>query len=246
MKTTFALIGMAILLIGCGNQPSFNPAEHPLSDFQKTVIHEEGKYYRVPLYAYGSTLDAKYAYINRVTSSGLLECKKDDSIVLHSSIKTENDKLSKNYYDSLTPEELITFRKHPTIIPKRDSKEFQAIIAYETRLVRDGKMTCVSPMSAQEVKEYKAYIAQQQKINNDPRVIAARAQQSAAMMQQMSNQQMQNEMAWQRIQQNNQMMQMQNQMTSMQMQQQSQNLYNQNQQMINNMQKPKPINVYVY
>lgn len=200
LKISVALGGIALLLIGCGKtQPSFDASKHSLGDFQKKVGTLGDKYYTVPVVADVSKLDAKWAYINRVTSSGLLECKKDDVYALHSSFKPEDEKINKPYFDSLTPEELKTLNTHPTIIPRSDSKEFRAIVAFETKLVREGKIACITPMTAQQVKEYKAYQKQQDKINNDPRVIAARAQQSAAAMQFIANQNMKNEMEWQRI-----------------------------------------------
>ena len=45
-----------------------------------------------------------------------------------------------------------------------------------------GYSGCSYPLSKRETNQIKANIARQQKINNDPRVIAARANQSAAMM----------------------------------------------------------------
>ena len=45
-----------------------------------------------------------------------------------------------------------------------------------------GYSGCSYPLSKKETNQIKANIAKQQKINNDPRVIAARANQSAAMM----------------------------------------------------------------
>jgi hypothetical protein len=184
LKISVILGSIALFLIGCGEtQPSFDASKQSLGHFQKHVITVRDKYYMVPVISLGSRLDAKWAYINRVTSSGLLECKKDDVYALHSSFRSEDEKINKAYLDSLTPEELKTLSKHPTIIPQKDSKEFGAIVAYETKLVREGKMACIAPMTKQQVKEYKAYKKQQDKINNDPKVIAARIQANTQLQQ---------------------------------------------------------------
>lgn len=208
LRISVALGSIALLLIGCGEtQPSFDASKHSLGDFQKKVVVDGDKYYMYPVIATGGRLHPKWTYMKRFTSSGLLECKKDDVLALHSSFKSEDEKINKVYLDSLSPEELKTLLKHPTVIPRKDSKEFRAIVAYETKLVREGKMACIPPMTTQQVKEYKAYVKQQQKINNDPRVIAARAQQSAATMQLTTNLMMMDQMQSQQIQQNNQALQ---------------------------------------
>ena len=66
------------------------------------------------------------------------------------------------------------------------------------KAVNKGLSSCSRPLSNQKVKQLKAYAAQQQKINNDPRVVAAKIQanaiDNAALSQQMSAYQQQKAM----------------------------------------------------
>ncbi len=170
-------VGVALLFVGCtGNTPK------PLHQQQRVVKNIGTHYYHVPAYADGFKLNKKYAYLNRVVSSGLLECKTNYAFIQTSNAKDKIGKATTEYYASLSPAELIQIRKHPTAIPRRNEKEFQKIIQVETKAVRGGEAYCIAPMSQKQVRQYQAYQAQQAKINNDPRVIAARTNQQAAMM----------------------------------------------------------------
>lgn len=170
-------ISAAILFTGCAtNTPK------PLHQQQRVVKNIGEHYYYVPAQAEGFKLNKKYAYLNRVVSSGLLECKTNYAFIQTANAKKKINKVVNEYYASLSPSELIQIRKHPTAIPKKNEKEFQSIIQVETQAVREGEAYCIPPMPQKQVEQYKAYLAQQAKINNDPRVIAAREYQRAAMI----------------------------------------------------------------
>ncbi len=170
-------VGVALLFVGCtGNTPK------PLHQQQRVVKNIGNHYYYVPAYAQGGKLDKKWAYLNGISSSGLLQCKKNYVLISNPKAMQKSGKTTQAYQAILTPSELKELSAHPTSIPKRNSKEFKNLIKTDTELARTGQLYCIPPMSQKQVKQYKAYQAQQAKINNDPRVIAARANQSAAMM----------------------------------------------------------------
>ncbi len=179
-KMEFKLLmgmGIALLFVGCtGNTPK------PMYQQQKVVRQAGGKYYYAPVNAIGGSMDNKMVYLNKVSSSGLLQCKKDYALLIDGSVFKKEQKVNNAYLAILTPSELLALSKHPTNIPKKNSKEFQKLIKIDTELVRAGKLACIPPMSQKQVNQYIAYQKQQAKINNDPRVIAARANKSAAMM----------------------------------------------------------------
>jgi len=170
-------VGTALLFSGCtGNTPK------PLAQQQRVVKNIGNHYYYVPSYAQGGKLDKKWAYINGITSSGLLQCKKNYAWLANPKADQESQKALGSYEAILTASERKELYTHPTSIPRKDTKEYRNMVKVETELVRSGQTYCMPPMSQKKVKEYKAYQAQQAKINNDPRVIAARANQSAARM----------------------------------------------------------------
>lgn len=175
------LVGLitALFIVGCAN----NVAEPALGQQQRVVKNIGEHYYYVPAYAQGFKLSKKLAYLNNVVSSGLLDCKENYAFIESNKVKAEMDKPVKDYYASLTVEELKQVHYHPTAIPKRDGKEFQKIIEVETLAVRNGEAGCIPPMPKKQVKEYKTYLAKQAEINNDPRVIAARIQANAQLQQ---------------------------------------------------------------
>ncbi len=170
-------VGIALLFVGCtGNTPK------PLHQQQRVVKNMGKHYYYVPVYAQGGKLNKKWAYLNGVTSSGLLHCKKNYAWIANSKADKKSQKALGAYEAILTPSERKELYTHPTSIPRKDTKEYRNLVKVETELVKSGQAYCMPPMSQKQVKQYKAYQAQQAKINNDPRVIAARANQSAAMM----------------------------------------------------------------
>jgi len=170
-------IGGTLLLIGCtGNSPK------PMYQQQKVVWQAGGKYYYAPVNAIGRRMNDTLVYMNKVSSSGLLQCKKDYALLIDNSVFKKEQEVNDKYLNILTPAEIIAWRKNYKKIPRTDSKEFQELVKIDTKLVREGKLACIPPMSKKEVSQYKAYQKQQAKINNDPRVIAARANQQAAMM----------------------------------------------------------------
>jgi ribosomal 30S subunit maturation factor RimM len=170
-------VGLALLFAGCAG----NTAK-PMYQQQKVVRQAGGSYYYSPVNAVGVKMDNTLVYLNKVTSSGLLQCKKGYALLIDASAFKKETEIDKKYWDTLTPAEILAYRKDYTKIPRINSKAFQDVVRIDTKLVRAGKMACIPPMTKKQVKQYKAYQAQQAKINNDPRVIAARANQSAAMM----------------------------------------------------------------
>ncbi len=222
MYTKFLILTtiMVIFISGCA-QPQ--PKAYPLR--KKGIVLQDRynkKFYYVPSNASGSSLTAKWAKLNNVTSSGLLYCRKNDAWVLVNQLNPQDNKLMMNYINTLTPAEKQQLEKDPNIIPKMNSKEFQALKQFETEVARKGYATCLKPLSNSQVKQYKAYVRQQQKINNDPRVVAARVQanainnaaltqQTTAIQQQKSMERMYNQQMMQNaIYNNNQMLQWQN------------------------------------
>ncbi len=172
-------VSIALLFVGCtGSNPK------PMYQQQKVVRQAGGNYYYAPVNAIGGKMDDKLVYLNKVTSSGLLQCKRGYALLTDSSVVQKEKKVNDAYLAILTPAELraVFENKNPTHIPKRNSKEFQNLVKIDTQLVREGKLACIPPMSQKDINQYKAYQKQQAKINNDPQVIAARTNQQAAMM----------------------------------------------------------------
>ena len=131
-------------------------------------------YYYSPIGASGGKLSKKWAYFNGITSSGLLECKENDVWIATPEAQEQSGQAQNIYMKSLTIAEFKEINTHPTSIPKRNSKEMLNFIKVETELARTGQSYCLSPMLEKDVLKYKEYVAQQEKINNDPRVVAAR------------------------------------------------------------------------
>ena len=63
--------------------------------------------------------------------------------------------------------------------------------------VRSGYMACQAPLSKAHYSQYQRYIRQQQKLANDPRVVAARIQANAQMRAAYMQKQAIDNMAWQ-------------------------------------------------
>ncbi len=168
--------GVVLLFTGCtGNVPK------PLHQQQRVVKNIGNNYYYVPAQSYGFKVDKKVAYMNNVITGGLLQCRENDVVVETLKSSKDGKKLLKEYFSTLTAAELKVARSNSLTIPKKEGKEFQKFIATGTKAARSGEIYCINPMSNKDVKQYKAYQAQQAKINNDPRVVAARIQaQSAA------------------------------------------------------------------
>ncbi len=170
-------VGVALLFVGCtGNTPK------PLHQQQRVVKNIGTHYYHVPAGASGFKLDKKTAYMNNVVSSGLLQCKENYVYIETQRASKVSQKLGQAYFSSLTVSELKASRSNSLTIPRKEGKEFREVVKATTKDVRSGEAYCLPPMTRKQVKQYKAYQAQQAKINNDPRVIAARANQSAARM----------------------------------------------------------------
>ncbi len=171
-----SVASIALFFVGCTSNSL------PLHKQQKSVRQVKGHYYYLPVNTDGGKLGTKSAYVSNITSSGLLQCKKDYLWIANKKEAIKADNAAKLYLSSLTPSELKEFTTHSTSIPKKNSKEFQNLIKVDTELAKHGQSYCIRPMLQKEVKQYQAYMIQQQKINNDPRVIAARANQQAAMI----------------------------------------------------------------
>ena len=170
-------VGVVLLFAGCAGN-----TVKPLHQQQKVVRQDGGKYYYVPANVFGGVVTKPWAYKNKVETSGLLECPVGYGLVISLNEQKKHNELNRKYRSILTASELKTYDTHPTITPKSDSQEYKKMVSEFTAMVRRGSMACIRPMTNKEVQQYKAYIKQQQKINNDPRVIAARANQQAAMM----------------------------------------------------------------
>ena len=54
--------------------------------------------------------------------------------------------------------------------------------------IKEGRIACYRPMSCKDVRQYKANVAEQRRINNDPRVVAARIQANAIRQAQVARQ----------------------------------------------------------
>ncbi len=168
-------VGAALLFVGCTG----NTAK-PMYQQQKVVRQAGGKYYFAPVNAIGGRMNAGMVYVNKVSSSGLLQCKKDYGYLVDNSVFKKEKAVNDKYLSILTPAEILAWRKDYRKIPRTNSKEFQDLVKIDTKLVREGKIACIPPMSQKKVKQYQAYQAQQAKINNDPRVVAARIQAQSA------------------------------------------------------------------
>lgn len=165
---TITIIGIASLLTACSGKSI------PLNEQQRVVKQLGEHYYYIPIGASGGKLSKKWAYFNGITSSGLLECKENDVWIATPEAQEQSNQVQNIYMKSLTVAEFKEIHTHPTRIPKRNSKEMLNFIKVETELARTGQSYCLSPMSKEDVLKYKEYVAQQEKINNDPRVVAAR------------------------------------------------------------------------
>ena len=165
---TITIIGIASFLTACSEKSI------PLNKQERVVKQLGEHYYYVPVGSSGGKLSKKWAYFNGITSSGLLECKENDVWIATPEAKEQSNQAQDKYMKSLTVTEFKEIQTHPTSIPKRNSKEMLNFIKVETELARTGQSYCLSPMSEKEVTKYKEYVAQQERINNDPRVVAAR------------------------------------------------------------------------
>jgi len=171
-------MGIALLFVGCTGSNTVKP----LHQQQKVVRQDGNKYYYVPANVFGGQVNKPWAYKNKVETSGLLECPIGYGLVISLNEQKKYNEIANTYRSILTASELKTYDTHPTVTPKNNSKEYRKMVSELTAMYRRGSMACIRPMTNKEVKQYKAYQAQQAKINNDPAVIAARTNQRAAMM----------------------------------------------------------------
>lgn len=183
MKMEFKLLmgmGIALLFVGCtGSSNTIKPLHQ-----QQRYVWSAGnnKFYYIPRYSFGGVVTKPWQYKNKVETSGFLECPVGHTLQISMNEKKKVFENEAAYRSILNAKETKTYDTHPTITPKKDSKEYKKMVADLTAMYRRGSFACIRPMTNKEVKQYKAYQAQQSKINSDPRVIAARANQQAAMM----------------------------------------------------------------
>jgi len=181
MKIKYQLLiglSLALLFSGCASTTAV-----PALNQQKKVVWKSGnKYYYIPAYTFGGVVTKPWQYKNKVETSGFLECPVGYALVISMKEKKEFDKLNNDFRAILNAQETKIYGTHPIITPKTNSKEYKKMVEGLTAIYRRGSYACIKPMTNKEVKQYKAYQAQQAKINNDPRVIAARANQQASMM----------------------------------------------------------------
>ena len=171
-------VGISLLFVGCAN----TPAVPPLSQQPKKVVQLGNKYYYIPAQTFGGVVTKPWHYKNKIETSGFLDCPLGYALLISMNEKKKVLEDERAYRAILNAKETKIYDTHPTITPKSNSKEYKNMVTNLTEIYRRGNYACIRPMTNKEVKQYKLYIKQQQKINNDPRVIAARANQQAAMM----------------------------------------------------------------
>lgn len=179
---------MLLLLVGCAGNTAKKHTIKSISQQARTevvVSRSSGKFYRVPKYTFSSRSDKVWYEKNKIVTSGLLDCPIGNTIAISKYERTKFVNANKKYRDILTPKELKEFNTIPKRIPKKNSQEYKELTKEMTAIYRRGNMLCIKPMNKTEVKKYKAYLKQQEKINSDPRVVAARINAQAAQQRQL-------------------------------------------------------------
>ncbi len=181
MKKASLLIAgtvMAFGIVGCAVKTT---PDLPISLQPKVVTEDYAKYGMYYKSGYGNGTQIYNNHWKDILApkltDGLLECNLGDLIeVTHLG---KYIKFQKNYESKLTNEEYKRWTHGKELI-KTDSKEFQKWKAFVIKEIKDGYIACTPPMSRQEVQAYLYKKAQQERINNDPNVIAAKYNYAAA------------------------------------------------------------------
>jgi len=168
-------------VIGCNKSPSPRAAPKPLSQMTGGVALLGDKYFRVPYHSTGSIVTKPWDYKNKVEASGLMDYPVGNAIVVALSAKKRVYEANSKHRNVLSPAELKIYDNHPTKSPKSDSKKYKELVSTLTKMYRNGTIACYKPLTASEVKKYKEYM----KVQNDPRVVAARINAQAAQQRQM-------------------------------------------------------------
>ena len=185
-------LAAVVFLSGCAaTQP-------PLAQQKPMIIKQpNGKYYIVPVGAVGKPLNSKEARALTKMTKGLLHCKSGYGLVASRSTAKKIDDLVRRYNSKLTPKELQKENRNPGLILKPNSREYREFLSFVRKKVQEGDLGCLPPMTSSQVRQYKAYVRQQQKLANDPRVVAARIQANAQMRAAYMQKQAIDNMAWQ-------------------------------------------------
>lgn len=182
IKLLFWLATIGLFATGCNKAAAPTPLYKMT---QKKVVVNSKSFFYIPKHSTSYLVKQPWPYKYKVQTSGLLECPVGNSIVISSAEKLKALSVDQNYKSILSASELKTYYTHPTIFPKNDSSEYKNLVSTFTSIYKRGGMACYKPMTKKEVKQYKAYVEQQEKINNDPRVVAARINLQAAQMQEL-------------------------------------------------------------
>jgi len=149
---SISIVGI-FLLNGCQSSDLYKRSKSDLYKRSKSVNQLGNRYYYapVPTKVWLSNLAPSTAKHYNKLSEGLMRCRGGDMIVTdsQSTHKELKSALSKNYKETIL------------------------------KLVKSNRMICVHPMSVSEVRQYKAEKKRRDRINNDPRVVAARIQANA-------------------------------------------------------------------
>ena len=137
-----SVVGVALLLNGYATTLVAAEAYSFDKNKQHIVQHYGGDYHYRPNHAWSYKLDKNSAHLNNVASGGLLTCKENDIWYISTHDRAEEKKIRYRYFISLSKFDLNDMKKDPTFIPRRDSKEFNALIEIDTQMVQQGLIGC--------------------------------------------------------------------------------------------------------
>ena len=168
-----AIVGI-LLLSGCSGK---SPNMHKRGTH---VIKVQGRHYITPSGSYSRLKIISKAYANvQKNMIGCIGCRVGDIRVY-----AQQD-TGQKMFDEIYAEWKAKWTKAEQAKGKPlTQKERQAILTpikkdVQSRVIKEGKIMCVRPQPWSWTKQRNRYEAQQRRINNDPRVIAARIQANA-------------------------------------------------------------------
>ena len=150
---TASVAGIALLLSGCTTTPAV--AEKSTFDSSKRHIvkHYKDAYYYRPNQAWSYKLNANSANFNNVASGGLLECKENDIWFLSIADRAEERKIRDRYFIGLSKFDLEDMKSDPTLIPRRDSKEFKDLMEIDRQMAEQDLIGCAGQIPANQVEK---------------------------------------------------------------------------------------------
>lgn len=177
-KLVIGLVVIAgmLLLSGCSGK---SPNMHKRGT---QVTKVEGRHYVIPKPSYSTKwkrLSKSEAKGQNRSSKNTMKCRAGDIVV--DAEKDTTRKYLKDVFSDITVKEAKAERTKGRKLKKKERLEIADTSFKETfvKYVQQGKTMCIHPQPWSWTKQRNRYEAQQARINNDPRVIAARIQANA-------------------------------------------------------------------